>query len=143
MPKPWWRRSAACCTNRSSPRASPPAAVSAPNPWTGIRFSRSGKICSPQRTARPRSREDPWSRSEAGLRRPERRAIEDDAVALVRRDDRRRDQPTDGRVMALADRIYPRLPVLAQHAAVSAFGLRWKWRRFGGCYPAERDGFLT
>ena len=45
--------------------------------------------------------------------------------------------------MALADRIYPRLPVLAQHAAVSAFGLHWKWRRFGGSYPAERDGFLA
>jgi phenylacetate-CoA ligase len=33
--------------------------------------------------------------------------------------------------MGLADRIYRRLPVSAQHAAVSAYGLYWKRVRFG------------
>jgi phenylacetate-CoA ligase len=31
----------------------------------------------------------------------------------------------------LADRIYAKLPVLGQHAAISAFGLYWNWLRFG------------
>lgn len=45
--------------------------------------------------------------------------------------------------MGLADRVYRHLPVLAQHAAISAFGLAWKWRRFGGSYDDEVRGFLA
>jgi len=45
--------------------------------------------------------------------------------------------------MGLADQIYRRLPTIGQHAAVTAFGLRWKWRRFGGSYAQERDGFIA
>lgn len=33
--------------------------------------------------------------------------------------------------MGLAERIYERLPVIGQHAAVSAYGVYWKWLRFG------------
>ena len=33
--------------------------------------------------------------------------------------------------MGKAEQIYSRLPVVAQHAAVSTFGLYWKWVRFG------------
>ena len=33
--------------------------------------------------------------------------------------------------MSLADQIYGRLPVIGQHAAVSAYGVYWKWVRFG------------
>lgn len=44
--------------------------------------------------------------------------------------------------MALADRLYRRLPVLGQHAAVTAFGLVWHWRRFGGGYANARKGFI-
>jgi len=45
--------------------------------------------------------------------------------------------------MGFADRLYSKLPIMAQHAAVSAFGLRWRWRRFGGNFAAERDGFIA
>jgi phenylacetate-coenzyme A ligase PaaK-like adenylate-forming protein len=45
--------------------------------------------------------------------------------------------------MGFADQIYRKLPTLAQHAAVTAFGLRWKWRRFGGNYAHERDAFIA
>ncbi len=38
--------------------------------------------------------------------------------------------------MGIADKIYAKLPVSGQHAAVSAFGLYWKWLRFG---PGFRD----
>jgi len=38
--------------------------------------------------------------------------------------------------MGLSERIYGRLPVSGQHAAVSAFGLYWKWLRFG---PGFKD----
>ena len=33
--------------------------------------------------------------------------------------------------MARADKVYARLPIRAQHAAVTAFGSRWAWARFG------------
>ncbi len=42
--------------------------------------------------------------------------------------------------MSAADTVYRSLPVWAQHAAVSAWGLRWRWLRFGGdstLYAAE------
>ncbi|HLL25472.1 MAG TPA: hypothetical protein VK427_25220 [Kofleriaceae bacterium] len=45
--------------------------------------------------------------------------------------------------MGLADKLYPKLPTIAQHAAVTAFGLRWRHRRFGGGYRAAVDGFLA
>ncbi|MBA3394634.1 MAG: phenylacetate--CoA ligase family protein [Deltaproteobacteria bacterium] len=45
--------------------------------------------------------------------------------------------------MGFADRLYPKLPTLAQHAAVSAFGLKWRWRRFGGNYQQECDAFIA
>lgn len=44
--------------------------------------------------------------------------------------------------MGLAERIYRRLPVWAQHAAVSAYGLRWHRLRFGPGYERELEGFL-
>lgn len=43
--------------------------------------------------------------------------------------------------MGFADTLYPKLPTLAQHLAVSAFGVRWRWRRFGGDYAQHLTGF--
>lgn len=43
--------------------------------------------------------------------------------------------------MGRADQIYARLPVWAQHAAVSAFGLYWHRLRFGGAYPQLVEGY--
>ncbi len=49
--------------------------------------------------------------------------------------------------MGRADQIYARLPVIGQHAAVSAFGLYWNWVRFGPGFKkrvteyAERDHY--
>lgn len=37
--------------------------------------------------------------------------------------------------MGRADQLYAQLPVWAQHAAVSAYGLYWKQLRFGGEFP--------
>ncbi len=51
--------------------------------------------------------------------------------------------------MGLADRIYSRLPVFGQHAAVSAYGVYWKWVRFGPGFQrlvheyAQRDRFTA
>jgi phenylacetate-CoA ligase len=45
--------------------------------------------------------------------------------------------------MGLADKLYPKLPTLAQHAAVTAWGYTWKWRRFGGEFNAVRDAFIA
>jgi phenylacetate-CoA ligase len=44
----------------------------------------------------------------------------------------------------LADRIYRRLPVPLQHAAVTAFGLKWRWKRFGlgPAFEREVQGYL-
>jgi phenylacetate-CoA ligase len=39
------------------------------------------------------------------------------------------------------DDVYRRLPVPLQHAAVSAFGTRWYWLRFGPGYDAAVDRF--
>jgi phenylacetate-CoA ligase len=39
--------------------------------------------------------------------------------------------------------LYPLLPVAAQHAAVTAFGWRWKRLRFGGIYPRAVDGYAS
>jgi len=41
------------------------------------------------------------------------------------------------------DRVYARAPVIAQHAMVSAFGVWWKWRRFGPGFERELDGYLA
>jgi phenylacetate-CoA ligase len=43
----------------------------------------------------------------------------------------------------MLDRIYARLPVPLQHAAVTAFGVRWRWKRFGGAFAREVEGFLA
>jgi phenylacetate-CoA ligase len=43
----------------------------------------------------------------------------------------------------LQDRIYLKLPVLLQHAAVSAFGYGWKKKRFGGIFEREVAGFIA
>ena len=51
--------------------------------------------------------------------------------------------------MGRADAVYAKLPVALQHAAVTAFGVRWYRLRFGPGYPeavrafAERDRFGT
>lgn len=37
--------------------------------------------------------------------------------------------------------IYPRLPVLAQNWAISAYGYQWQRRRFGGIFEQELKGF--
>ncbi len=44
---------------------------------------------------------------------------------------------------SLQERLYARAPVLLQHAAVSAFGFRWRRRRLGGRFAEERDGFVA
>ena len=44
--------------------------------------------------------------------------------------------------MGALDKLYARLPVWAQHAAVSGFGLYWYWQRFGGDYQTSLDEFL-
>lgn len=41
----------------------------------------------------------------------------------------------------LANRVYNRLPVCLQNAAVSLYGWRWKRRRFGGVFERELRGF--
>lgn len=43
----------------------------------------------------------------------------------------------------LADKIYRRSPILAQHALVSAYGLYWKRLRFGGAFRTASAGFLA
>src|SRR5438093_1591230 len=39
------------------------------------------------------------------------------------------------------DHIYPKLPVPFQNAAISAFGLQWYYRRFGGIFKESYKGF--
>ncbi len=43
--------------------------------------------------------------------------------------------------MARIDKVYATLPVWAQHAAVSGYGLYWYWQRFGPGYQTSLDGF--
>lgn len=43
---------------------------------------------------------------------------------------------------SVLDRVYAHAPVIAQHAMVTAFGLRWRWRRFGPGYNSELRGYL-
>ncbi|MGH9766393.1 MAG: phenylacetate--CoA ligase family protein, partial [Blastocatellia bacterium] len=44
--------------------------------------------------------------------------------------------------MSKFDLLYNKLPVWAQHGAVSAYGLYWYWLRFGGGYQSALDGYL-
>ncbi|MGH9934791.1 MAG: hypothetical protein ACREAM_01015, partial [Blastocatellia bacterium] len=44
--------------------------------------------------------------------------------------------------MGKFDLLYHKLPVWAQHGAVSAYGLYWYWLRFGGRYQNALDGYL-
>jgi phenylacetate-CoA ligase len=44
--------------------------------------------------------------------------------------------------LGTSDRLYAALPVWAQHAAVSGFGLYWYWQRFGGDYQKALEGYL-
>jgi phenylacetate-CoA ligase len=39
------------------------------------------------------------------------------------------------------DKVYPVLPVTLQHAAISAYGLVWSQRRYGGIFNSEYKGF--
>lgn len=41
----------------------------------------------------------------------------------------------------IADKIYAKMPVLVQHAMVSAYGLYWNKRRFGRYYKSEEEQF--
>jgi len=43
--------------------------------------------------------------------------------------------------MGRLDQVYGRLPLPLQHGAVSAFGARWYWLRFGPGYDALVEGF--
>ncbi len=45
--------------------------------------------------------------------------------------------------MGKFDSVYAKLPVWAQHAAVSGFGLYWYWQRFGGDYQNSLRDFLA
>jgi phenylacetate-CoA ligase len=44
--------------------------------------------------------------------------------------------------MGRFDEVYSRLPVPAQHVAVGAFGLYWRWLRFGPGYGRSLRGYL-
>ena len=44
--------------------------------------------------------------------------------------------------MGKLDLLYHKLPVWAQHGAVSAYGLYWHWARFGGGYQNALDEYL-
>jgi phenylacetate-CoA ligase len=43
--------------------------------------------------------------------------------------------------MAFAQKIYDSLPLWLQQIAISAYGLKWKKRRFGGIFQTELEGF--
>jgi phenylacetate-CoA ligase len=43
----------------------------------------------------------------------------------------------------LQNSIYPNLPVPLQNVAISAFGLSWHNRRFGGCFKESYKGFVN
>lgn len=45
--------------------------------------------------------------------------------------------------MGKFDKLYAKLPVWAQHVAVSGFGLYWYWQRFGGDYQTSLNDFLS
>lgn len=45
--------------------------------------------------------------------------------------------------MSAADRLYARLPLPLQNAAVTAFGYRWRHTRFGGRFAEYRDAFAA
>ena len=45
--------------------------------------------------------------------------------------------------MGKFDSLYAKLPVWAQHAAVSGFGVYWYWQRFGGDYQTALKDFLV
>ena len=45
--------------------------------------------------------------------------------------------------MGTKERIYARLPVWAQNLAVSVFGVRWYWRRFGGGFRDHLAGYIA
>lgn len=45
--------------------------------------------------------------------------------------------------MGRFDSVYAKLPVWAQHAAVSSFGVYWYWQRFGGDYQTSLKDFLS
>ena len=45
--------------------------------------------------------------------------------------------------MGKFDSLYAKLPVWAQHTAVSGFGLYWYWQRFGGDYQTSLNEFLA
>lgn len=49
--------------------------------------------------------------------------------------------PVDRKAVGRADQIYARLPVWAQHAAVSVYGVYWNRLRFGGEYPGYVAGY--
>lgn len=44
--------------------------------------------------------------------------------------------------MSALDLIYAKLPVYAQHAAISAYGIYWYWLRFGSGYSKFIEGYL-
>jgi phenylacetate-CoA ligase len=44
--------------------------------------------------------------------------------------------------MSIFDSIYSKLPVFAQHIAVTSYGLYWHWLRFGKGYDQYLDGYL-
>ncbi len=44
--------------------------------------------------------------------------------------------------MSLTDKIYSKLPVWAQHLAVTGFGLYWHWLRFGPGYDSALKGYI-
>ncbi len=46
-------------------------------------------------------------------------------------------------VMGTFDALYQRLPVWAQHGAVSAFGVYWYWQRFGTGYRQALSDYLS
>ena len=57
-----------------------------------------------------------------------------------------REKPTQtarAGVSPAANGVYERLPVVFQHAAVSAFGYAWRWRRRGGGFAAYRRAFAA
>jgi phenylacetate-CoA ligase len=45
-------------------------------------------------------------------------------------------------VASRLDQVYRHLPVPLQHAAVTAFGLKWRWQRLGGSFERERLGYI-
>lgn len=45
--------------------------------------------------------------------------------------------------MGWSEKVYRRLPVPLQHAAVTAFGLAWHRKRFGGYFRRELAGFVA